>query len=66
MSEILYLIFGYFLGVVVSSMKSNLKNPDRVLKWDPNVFAWRPMPEGTSVGEDEVVLFAYEMKKNKD
>tara|TARA_Y100001972_G_C7442464_1_gene227002 strand:+ start:180 stop:380 length:201 start_codon:yes stop_codon:yes gene_type:complete len=66
MSEVFLFAIGYFLGTSIGSMKSHLKNPDRVLRWDPNVFAWRPMLEGTTVGEDEVVLFAYEMKKNKD
>lgn len=63
MSEILFLSIGYFLGAALSS-GANFKNPDRILKWDADIFAWRPISPGSDVNADETILFAFEMKKN--
>ena len=62
--ELIFLALGYFLGTTISSNKPNLQNPDRILKWDPNVFAWRPLANRENLSPDETILFAYEMKKN--
>ena len=65
MTEAVFILLGYLICSIINSSKPDLKNPDRILKWDPDVFAWRPMPEGSLLDKDEVILFAYEMKKNE-
>ena len=66
MEMIFLFALGYFIGALRSSGKANLKSPDRILRWDPNTFGWRPVPPGTQIGEHETVLFAFEMKKTHE
>lgn len=64
MEMILFFAIGYFFGALRSFGAADLRNPDRILRWDPDVFGWRPVPPGTKVDESETVLFAFEMKKD--
>ena len=65
MEMILFFAIGYFIGSLRSLGSADLRNPDRILKWDPDIFGWRPVPPGISVDENETVLFAFEMKKDR-
>ena len=64
--NILFFCLGYILCALRVQNTFNLKKPDKVLKWDPDVFGWRPVPDGTSIDPDETVLFAFEMTKSDD
>ena len=65
MEMILLFGLGYIVGSLRSFGKADLNSPDRILKWDSDVFAWRPVPPGVKVSENEKVLFAFEMKRDK-
>lgn len=60
MEAVIFFSLGYFF----SSLLSRPRRPDRVLKWDDSVFAWRPVLYGMPLNENETVLFAYEVKKS--
>ncbi len=64
MEAIVFFSLGYFFASLLRPAGSYLKNPDRILKWDSSVFAWRPVLQSATVDEDETILFAYEMKKS--
>ena len=65
MEAILFFALGYFTAAVLRTSGVDLKNPDRILRWDPDTFGWRPISEGTQVSKDETVLFAYEMTRSE-
>ncbi len=65
MEAVIFFALGYFTAAALRSSKADLKNPDRILRWDPDTFGWRPIAEGTRVNKDETVLFAYEMTKSE-
>jgi len=65
MEAVIFFVLGYFTSAVLRSSKADLKNPDRILRWDPDTFGWRPISEGTHVNKNETVLFAYEMTKTE-
>lgn len=64
MEAMIFFTLGYFVSALLSPGKPDLKNPDRILRWDETLFAWRPVPPGASVNRNETILFAYEMKKD--
>ena len=66
MEAILFFALGYFTAAVLRSSGVDLNKPDRILRWDPDTFGWRPIAEGTRVNKDETVLFAYEMTKSEN
>jgi hypothetical protein len=63
LEEVIYFSLGFFFSSFFRPTGDYLKKPDRILRWDSSVFAWRPVLHGSAVNEDETVLFAYEMKK---
>ena len=66
MEAVIFFALGYFVSALISPGSPDLKNPDRILRWDERIFAWRPLPPGTPINEKETVLFAYEMNKTPD
>ena len=58
-----FFCLGYAVSFFINRNSPNFKKPDRILKWDDSIFAWRPLVDGSFVKKDEVILFAYEMKK---
>ena len=66
MEAIIFFALGYFTSAALRSSKADLKKPDRILRWDADIFAWRPISPGTEVKDSETVLFAYEMTKTQE
>ncbi len=66
MIEMMLFLVGYVLGCAVSSANSFFRKPDRILRWDSNVFAWRPVQDTAAIGKEETVLFAFEVRKKEE
>ena len=66
MEAVIFFALGYFTRALIAPSGPDLKNPDRILRWDETIFAWRPVLPGSSVSRDETILFAYEVKRDTD
>ena len=54
---------GYSLGKTIGTLSGALREPDRILKWDPQCLGYRPVSV-ESLSKEESYLLCYEVKRS--
>ena len=55
---------GYSFGKTIGGLASNLRKPDKILKWDNQSLGYRPVSPQSKIEPSETYLICYEVKSN--
>jgi len=67
MELIIVAIVSFFLGKAIRPAGfADLRNPDKILKWDTSSFGWRPVVTKEEIQPGVTYLLAFETTANPD